>query len=203
MKVFTSVVAAITLSILVAVTSGKANTGIARPVDPNQWTPEARLWAVRSLIGEVGWGNPKESYKAANEWVSVLSVYATRVQETGWPLVKIIRKYSSAIKSRSTHQRPWLLGINSTCDQPAGWPATLKWSTHQPICEEAFLVADRWANGEIQTLTPDADHYGGPMDHFGDVHMWKQIKTPPYYLNKFYNSRIREHKPITFGRLEL
>lgn len=202
MRFFVSIAMAIVFTILVAVASGKANTGIARPVNPKQWTPETRTWAVRSVIGEVGWGNPRKQFQVINEWVSVMGVYATRVKETGWPLEKIIRHYSSAIKYKSTHKRPWVLSLESSCEEPAGWPVTLKWSAHRPICEEAFLALDRWANGEIPTLTPTANHYGGPMDSCD----WQRVETPDYYLNIFYNSNIRTRQPLplkTFGRLEI
>ena len=164
----------------------------ARPVKAAQWNTDVATWGVRSVIGEVGWGNPKKPWEAANEWVSVMGVYAARVHETGWPLEKIIRKYSAAVKNPSIHKRAWLAGIQSGCYQPKGWPENLKWSVHRPICEQAFLVLNRWANGDIATLTPSANHYGGVMDSWraDNVLRWSRVKAPVYYKNIFYNSRV-------------
>ena len=192
--------------------NSKTDTGIDKPVPSRQWTNDAAIWGVRSVIGEVGWGNPSKPHEVANEWVSVMGVYATRVKETGWPLEKIIRKYSAAIKNPSVHRRVWLSGINSGCYKPRGWPSNLRWSVHRPMCEQAFLVLNRWANGDMKTLTPDANHYGGEMDTWRADGIWKwaRVKTPDYYKNIFYNSRKTASKslpvfmntPYRFGNVE-
>ena len=184
---------------------------LSRPVPAHQWNAETATWGVRSVIGEVGWGNPAKPYEAANEWVSVMGVYATRVKETGWPLEKIIRRYSAAVKNPNIHKRTWLAGIGPGCDQPKGWPVNLRWSAHKPICEQAFLVLDRWAEGRISTLTPTANHYGGMMDSYRaeNILKWKRVPTPAYYKNRFYNSRITTGTPLVsffksprFGNVE-
>ena len=166
--------------------------GVTQPVRTSQWNTNVATSGVRSVIGEVGWGNPEKPWEAANEWVSVMGVYAARVRETGWPLEKIIRKYSAAVKNPSIHKRAWLAGIQAGCYEPKGWPKNLKWSVHRPICEQAFLVLNRWANGDVKTLTPLANHYGGVMDSWraDNVLRWQRVKAPGYYKNIFYNSRV-------------
>ena len=212
------------LSMLLAAVSvkGMPESSVVRPVPLKQWTEGTKVWAARSVIGEAGWGSPQRPHEIANEWVSIVQVYAVRYQEVrqegmNWPLVKIIRKYSAAVKQRSTHVRPWILSIGLDCVKPKHWPKELKWkSVHKPICERAFLVLDRWANGDIKTLTPQANHYGGAMDAYvaEQVRKWKRVPAPEYYGNKFYDSRRLTGKPFIlekfgntgvpmFGNLEL
>lgn len=195
-------IATIFIMLLAAATvKGMADLEVKRPVSKYQWTQDAEVWGVRSVIGEVGWGNPSKPYEANNEWVSVMGVYATRVKETGWPLVKIIRKYSAAVKNPSIHKRSWLAGIQPGCSRPEKWPDNLNWDgVHKPICERAFLVLDRWANGDIKTLTPTANHYGGSMDAWRaeNVLRWSLVVTPSYYKNRFYDS----HNPVKLSKLD-
>ena len=208
-------IATILVIMLAAFTvKGTTNEKVERPVPVGQWTEKARTWAARSVIGEAGWGTSERPHEVQNEWVSIMQVYAVRYRQirlTGrnWSLTKIIRRYSAAVKRRSTHERPWILGITRECRRPKHWPKELRWkAVHKPICERAFLTLDRWVNGELETLTPEANHYGGDMDawYAEKVRKWKRVPTPSYYGNKFYNSKKLTGKPIRrlmFGNLEL
>jgi len=188
---------------------GMTDKGLNRPVSIGQWTEKTKRIAAQSVIGEAGWGSSERPHEVMNEWVSIMQVYVVRyreIRQTGrnWSLSKVIRKYSAAVKKRSTHARPWILGIDRECKRPRGWPQELRWkSVHKPICERAFLTLDRWANGDIKTLTPEANHYGGSMDawYAEKVMKWKRVPTPPYYGNKFYDSRRLTGKPLVAPRM--
>jgi len=167
-----------------------------QPIPKSQWTEEAKLWGARSCIGEAGFGSPATPEEALNECVSIMHVYATRywdIRKTGrgWSLTKVIRKYSAAVKQHSTHTRPWILGLRLDGAKPEHWPKNIRWGKHKPLWTQKLEALDKWAVGELVTLTPDADHYGGSMDarHAEYVRRWSRVVTPEYYRNIFFNSK--------------
>lgn len=205
-------VATFLVMLLAALTvRGRSESEVQRPIPASQWTPEARIWAARSCIGEAGFGSMSKPQESMNECISILGVYARRyweIRDVGlnWSLLKVIKRYSAAIKPSSTHRRPWLLELDESGSAPAHWPDSMSWKRHEPLWRQKLMAVDSWANGDVQTLTPDANHYGGPMDHYGDVCLWKRVKTPAYYRNLFYDSTkssgIRmEAKERMFGRV--
>lgn len=84
------------------------------PIPSAQWTPEARLWFVRSCVGEAGFWNPQEC--AAMGWV-----YANRIRGTRVTFERMVRQYSAAVRRRPS-ARPWLWELVPTLEEPEGWP---------------------------------------------------------------------------------
>jgi len=182
---------------------GKSQSDIVRPIPASQWTPKAKLWGARSCVGEAGFGTTERPEESLNECVSVMQVYAERywmLRKSGrnWSLTKVIRRYSAAVKRHSTHERTWILELRADGRRPEHWPRELRWSVHKPLWEHKWRALDRWANGEIKSLTPEANHFGGDMDaHYAEhVRKWARVPTPKYYGNKFYNSRKLTGTPI-------
>jgi hypothetical protein len=181
---------------------------VSRPVPLYQMDRRTRRLAVQSIVGEAGWGSLERPHEAVNEWVSILQVYAERYRvvrkrKLGWSFAKVISRYSAAVKPRSTHTRPWVLNLRLDCEVPKKWPVQLKWdSVHRPLCQQAVRTLDYWANGDLKTLTPKANHYGGSMDAYvaEQVRKWTRVPTPKYYGNRFYNSRRLTGKPRVVRR---
>ena len=176
-----------------------------RPVPAEDWDDSAKLWAARSVVGEVGFIRKSRPGEIEDEYVSVLSVYAKRLREIrasrptdGWTFERVVRKYSAAVKSFT--RRRWLIQMDLDGSKPKSWPNDHgKWkSVHMPLWLDALDVVDRWARGEISTKTPTANHYGGAMDAYyaEKVLKWKRVKAPKYFGNRFYNSRILTGKPL-------
>lgn len=195
----------LTILVLMFAAMSVRSTGeqeVQRPIKMRQWNEETKVWLARSCVGEIGFGSPARPHEANEECVAIAWIYAKRVKAIRWPLKKVIRKYSAAVKARSTHARPWVLGLRGDAKRPHGWPKNLRWSVHKPLWEQKLLVLDRWANGELPDPLPEANHYGGGMDaRYAEYIMkWRRVKTPDYYKNRFYDSTggIRVGK---YGRL--
>ncbi len=161
------------------------------PIPSRYWDEETKIWLARSCVGEIGFGFTDRPHEADEECVAIAWVYAKRVKAIRWPLQKVIRRYSAAVKPHSAHTRPWILGLNRGSQEPAAWPKNLRWSVHKPLWKQKLRVLDRWANGEIADPLPKANHYGGKMDaRMAEyIRKWKRVPTPEYYLNRFYDSR--------------
>jgi hypothetical protein len=161
-----------------------ANTP-TRPIPAYQWNPEAKVWLARSCVGEAG-------IHAHDECMGIAWTYATRASETGTPFLRLIKKYSAAIKPHSTHRRRWIFELNLKGDKPKHWPRGLKWSVYRYQWTQLLFKLDRWSRGQVSNPVPGANHFGGPMD---TPHIkWIQIKTPlsRAFKNKFYReTRVR------------
>ncbi len=191
------------ISLAILCLGSKKPDTLIKPIPKSQWTAEAKLWGARSCVGEAGFGSPTTPEEALNECVSIMGVYAKRyhdIRKTGrrWSLTKVIRKYSAAVKQHSTHTRPWILTLQLNSTKPEHWPKNIRWKVHKPLWTQKLEALDKWAAGELVTLTPDADHYGGSMDarHAEYVRRWSRVVTPEYYRNIFFNSKQLTGKPV-------
>lgn len=128
------------------------------PIPSREWSVTTKTWLGRSCVGEAGF----ENY---HECIAIAWVYATRWREVkGASLEQVIKKYSAAIKSKSTHRRPWILDLNIAGVKPAKWPSSLSWRVHRPLWLRILSELDHWAAGNRPNPVPTANHYGGPMD---------------------------------------
>jgi hypothetical protein len=172
----------ILFSIIMFVSSVAISGEVSRPLPTSQWNDEVKLWVARSCAGEAG-------FDAVEECVGIAWVYATRWSKSkSIPFVQVVRKYSAAIKHRSTHTRRWILNLRLDSKRPVGWPHDLKWSVHKPLWEKILSALDKWAAGYMPNPVLGADHFGGSMDHPGE--RWVRIHPSEgrEFRNRFYRS---------------
>lgn len=158
-----------------------------RPVKYREWTKEAKVWTARSCVGEAG-------FDAVDECMAIAWVYATRAEESGMDYLKVVKRYSAAVKRHSTHRRPWILQLDTSLEKPEDWP-NLRWGVHKHLWKNLLASLDQWARGRVPNPVPEADHYGSKADatRARYVRRWKKLKTPKF-KNWFFNSRIKEKK---------
>lgn len=157
--------------------------GYKKPIPKSEWNESTKLWLGRSCVGEAG-------FDAHDECIGIAWVYSARYRELGGKvsLERIIRKYSAAVKDKSTHRRPWILSLNLKGDRPDRWPSKLSWKTHRPKWVKILSELDHWASGDRSNPVRGANHYGGKMDHPGES--WVRIKpvSGMKFRNIFYRS---------------
>lgn len=153
---------------------------VQRPIPPRQWNADAKLWLARSCVGEAG-------FASYDECIGIAWVYATRAKETNHSLLGMIKRYSSAVKDRSTRKRSWILYLNLEGTKPNGWPKHLSWKKHKVLWFRLLKVLDDWEKGYYPNPVEGANHYGGPMDTPGKK--WTRIYPKPgwLYRNSFYS----------------
>ena len=179
------------VAVMCLVTTPGSVTGNAlraeRPVKHREWTREAKVWTARSCVGEAG-------FDAIDECMAIAWVYATRATESGMDYLKVVKRYSAALKQHSSHRRPWILQLDESLEKPEDWP-NLRWGVHKHLWKNLLVSLDRWARGNVPNPVPNADHYGSKADatRARYVKRWKKLKTPGF-RNWFFNSRIKEEK---------
>ena len=153
------------------------------PIPEKEWNPETKVWLARSCVGEAGWN--------VSECIAISWVYATRYRELNGctSFLTIVKKYSAAIKERSTHKRPWILGLNLKGNKPDKWPKNISWKIHKKLWFSILSDLDLWIKGQKPNPVIGANHFGGSMDRPGDY--WMIIKPEGYtFKNIFYKSRF-------------
>jgi hypothetical protein len=159
-----------------------------RPVTDEEWTPEARLWLARSVLGEVGWRRPEE-------YSAVAWVYATRARTSRrYSFLKMVRTYSAAVKGRGNSRNPWLYELRPNMTRPPSWPEGPRWEgLHAVAWAEVLVWANEWAAGKRPNPCPGANHFGGSVDHYRAVaKRWTRVKCTSKMRNRFYTSlRLR------------
>jgi hypothetical protein len=141
------------------------------------------LWLARSCVGEAGW-DAAESGECAAIW----HVYGKRARDTGRPIKRTARLYSSAIK-RGPWAREWVFGLNRGGEKPKGWPKRLRWNRYRDRWFETLALADLFLEGRIEDPLPSAEHYGGRMDRKNLCpRSWKRIQAHGF-VNWFYARR--------------
>lgn len=167
-----------------------ASLAAAGPV--RQWTPETKLWLGRSCVGEAG-------FHAVDECSAIAWTYATRAKETGMPFLKLVRRYSAAIKTHEKHRRGWIFELQLDGSKPKGWPKRLKWGHYRRPWLDLLGMLDHWAKGKIENTVPGANHFGGTMDTPGIS--WVRIHPTVghvVYRNRFYRAvRVVQGKPAS------
>lgn len=182
------------VSILVVppITSAKTlpNTGVQPPIDLSEWNTRTKVWLARSCVGEARFARVTKKGVFHDECIAIAYVYATRVKITQFPLIKIIRKYSSAIKRHAAHQRPWIMELNKAGRRPASFPRNLSWKPYKLLWEDKLEILDSWAKGYIPNPVPGANHYGSDADAYRAerIYRWKRLKAPKHFKNRFYTS---------------
>jgi len=156
-------------------------------VDAEDWTPETRLWAIRSVIGEAGFGQLEEH-------AAIMYVYAERhrvLKRRGWSLLRVVKRYSAAIRLRGRRAHPWVSELDpETLEEPRSWPKRLMWSRYAPKLTGAAANIDLWARGGVSNPCKQAMHYGGRMDDYRAVNArWTRIKCSVPMRNRFYDPR--------------
>lgn len=140
-------------------------------------------WLARSCVGEAGWDAAD-----SGECDAIMHVYGKRARLLGWPVERVARRYSAAIKP-GAHSRAWVFGLDRSGVKPRGWPRHLRWSAHRERWERTLARADLFLAGRVPDPVPAAEHYGGRMDrHRLDRRVWVRIEGLPY-ANWFYRQR--------------
>ena len=177
--------------IAVVVSSGLAATIVQgevreRPVRAREWTQQAKVLTARSCVGEAG-------FEAVDECMAIAWVYATRARETKMGYVKIVKRYSAALKAHSMHRRPWIRELNLKGDKPENWPS-LNWRVHRYLWKQLLVRLDEWARGKVPNPIPDANHYGseGDAKRARYVRRWKKLEAPPEFKNWFFDSTAKK-----------
>lgn len=153
-----------------------------RPIPKKEWNENVKLWVARSCAGEAG-------FDAVDECIGIAWVYATRWNGSKKvKFIDVVRKYSAAIKHRSTHARRWILNLNLKGDKPVGWPHRLRWNNHRGMWNDILIALDEWAMGRKPNPVLGADHFGGSMDKPGKY--WVRIfpSNGMKFRNRFYRS---------------
>jgi hypothetical protein len=162
-----------------------APRSFCRPVPRSEWTDSVKVWLARSCVGEAG-------FDAQDECIGIAWVYAARYNELKGKvsLASIIRRYSSAVKKRGTHKRPWILSLSLDGKRPRGWPENLSWSAHRSLWMKILSELDHWADGNRDNPVAGANHYGGNMDTPGRHWVRVSPKNGLVFRNTFYRSRF-------------
>lgn len=155
-----------------------------RPIPEEEWDESVKLWVARSCAGEAG-------FDAVDECIGIAWVYATRwngLKKSNIKFVDVVRKYSAAIKHKSTHTRRWILNLNLGGKKPVGWPNRLRWKNHKDMWNEILFALDEWVDGKRPNPVLGADHFGGSMDKPGKY--WVRIlpSNGMKFRNRFYRS---------------
>jgi hypothetical protein len=177
MRFVIAIIAALLLSIPAQATE-------KRPIPEDEWTPEARVWLARSVVGEAGW-------RTFNEYSAIAWIYAIRSQQSEqYSFLKMIRTYSAAVRRRKNPDRPWLYELGPMAQRPRSWPSGPLWAgLHEVAWKETLLWADSWARGERPNPCPGANHFGGLIDHHRAVaKRWTRIRCKSKMRNRFYTS---------------
>jgi hypothetical protein len=144
---------------------------------------DVALWLARSCVGEAGFDSG-----ATGECAAIAHVYAKRTKYTGLDLYRVIRRYSAAVK---TCRLGWVCKLTRDLSRPENWPYRSDWKAYRAHWRNTLLMADHFVEGLVADPLPQADHYGGRMDHHRAVAAgWKMLQTP--YKNRFYRVRRRK-----------
>jgi len=170
---------------------------VQKPIPADQWTPQAKLWLARSCVGETRFGVGAAD-EAMEECMAIAWVYSKRLkiiraQGVRKDLLWVIKRYSAAVKKRSTHTRPWILTLDYGLKRPSNWPSSLRWGVYRDLWSDKLATLDEWASGKRPDPVPEANHYGGSMDvkRAEYIYRWKRVPTPSYFKNRFYTSLVK------------
>jgi hypothetical protein len=156
---------------------------LLRPTEPPS---ETALWLARSCIGEAGWDAAERG-----ECAAIWHVYHRRSQLLGWPLLRVVKRYSAAVKPGS-HSRPWVRALTRDGAKPRGWDRRMKWGRYRDRWYQTLALADLFVAGRVADPLPAAGHYGGPMDRGLNPRVWVRIDTGGRFANWFYRRRDHE-----------
>ena len=139
---------------------------------------------AQSCVGEAGF----ESIDTG-ECAAILHIYRKRSEVLGWPIEKVVRRYSAAVKERGDHPNSWVLHLNDGGGKPHRWSSRLRWEYHRDRWMAVLNYARAFLRGEVDDPLPQAVHYGGRMDrHRLSMRVWTIIRDTGF-LNTFYARR--------------
>ncbi len=161
------------------------------PVKNKHWDKTTKVWLARSCVGESG-------FWADDECIAIAWIYAKRAHLAGWPLLKMIRRYSAAVKKTEMHRRRWIFELTADAEKPEHWPKTIRWKRHKVAWLNILHKLDRWKRGELPDPIPAADHYGSYRDANQSyrVRTWKRLTTPEGFQNLYFDSSTRHNKAV-------
>ena len=141
----------------------QATAAGARPVPKEQWTPEAKLWLSRALVGEGGWLSKRDhagiAWALANRW------QARHELSPEVSFVEHVRVYCASVGyKRPTKRQRWVRALPkeaNTQSPPLGWPSHVSWANHVAWWRSVQRWAHAWGRGEVPDPT------GGRVEHFG------------------------------------
>lgn len=161
------------------------------PVKARYWDDNTKVWLARSCVGESG-------FFAASECMAIAWIYAKRAHMSGWPLLKMIRRYSAATKPHEVHRRPWIFELNLDGEKPKHWPKTISWKHHKKAWFKLLAQLDDWKRGRVPDPLPRADHYGSYRDanQSPRVRRWQRLAAPEEFKNLYFDSSSKHNKAV-------
>lgn len=114
--------------------------------------PSRGALLLRALVAESGWHGGDQS--------AVLHVLGKRAARLGVPIEVHAQQYVSAFRAKRTARLDWVLALEPSCAQPAGWPASLSWKNHQAGCKRTVERIELYLAGKLPDPCPTADHWG-------------------------------------------
>jgi len=161
------------------------------PIYRKHWNENTKVWLARSCVGESG-------FWAEDECMAIAWIYARRARLVGWPLLKMIRRYSAATKPHEVHRRPWIFELDAKAEKPKHWPKTIRWQRHRKAWLNLLARLDRWKDGHEPDPMPEADHYGSYRDANQSryVRTWKRVEAPAGFKNLYFNSSVRYARAV-------
>ena len=149
------------------------------------------LKGLDRCVGESG-------FWAEDECMAIAWIYARRARLVGWPLLKMIRRYSAATKPHEVHRRPWIFELDAKAEKPKHWPKTIRWQRHRKAWLNLLARLDRWKDGHEPDPMPEADHYGSYRDANQSryVRTWKRVEAPAGFKNLYFNSSVRYARAV-------
>jgi hypothetical protein len=150
------------------------------------------LWLARSCVGEAGW-NAWDT----GECAAILHLYKRRSEITGEKIDTLARRYSAAIKPRSSRNNKWVLGLQDSADRPHDWPSGAKWSRYRFHWIMTLLAVELFMLEMVEDPLPNAWHYGCKFDTppEGSVLIKTQFK------NRWWKKNERKRNKILLSKV--
>jgi hypothetical protein len=130
------------------------------PIPAHTWTPQARIWLARALVGESGWDNRLD--QAAVAWV--LAKRWERYRPDLFHFEGMVKAYACPVKWGAP--RPWVRQLPADgWTRPRQWKNSMgPWGAVVLRWQGVLEFVDHWAAGEVPDPIPEANHYGSPTD---------------------------------------
>lgn len=183
--------ASISFAVLVFVSSvalfavALAGTCESRPARA-QSLDETVLVLLRAAVSEADFSRPD----AAATW----HVYRRRAIRNGVDVLTMARRYASGFRIAHTPRLRWVMALDTSCEQPEGWPSDLAWSAWRPKCEQIVDDAYAFLQGRLTDPCPGATQFGAPNVRADLVRAsnalaegrWALVVCRPQTANVFY-----------------
>jgi hypothetical protein len=139
------------------------------------------LLLAQSCVGEAGFKSAE-----TGECAAIAHVYLKRSEKSGLSFVRVMRRYSAAIKPGVG--KLWVRNLRHDGLKPRGWPRHLKWSRYVDDWRAVLNVANAFLAGRVKDPLPNALHYGGWIDRHRLGPAWQRIPVDKF-RNWFYRRR--------------